>query len=253
MFLSDNKMDSTNKPIADLVTEDFRAAFVFRAFGIDYCCHGGQTIEDYCETHQVNPKEIYDALDDAYSRPLEQNFDFKFWPLGLLATYIETKFHSLAKKQVPLIKAALERGIRRHGKDFAQLHEISLIFDQAADELELHLKREELILFPYIKKISSNAETRHLFLAKEFSKIQRDIENLMLDHEQEGQHFSQIRLITENYSLPEDSPKSIRLVYSLLEDFDLSMQKHMHLERNILFEKTLGLLYPEQDASAAPR
>lgn len=246
-------MKSTDKTIAELVTEDFRAAFVFRAFGIDYCCDGSKTISEYCTDTDLNQKEIYDALKEAYTRPLEQNFDFKFWPLNLLATYIETKFHKLAKKQVPLIKAALERGIRRHGKDFLQLHEISLIFDQAAEELAQHLKREELILFPYIKKVFKNDETRHLLLSKDFSKIQRDIENLMLDHEQEGEYLTQIRSITDNYSLPEDSPKSIRLIYSLLEEFDLSMQKHMHLERNILFEETLNLLYPENEISIESR
>lgn len=240
-------MESKDKPIADLVTEDFRAAFVFRAFGIDYCCDGAKTIEEYCTESGLNPKEIYDSLKEAYTRPLEQNFDFKFWPLNLLATYIETKFHRLAKKQVPLIKAALERGIRRHGKDFPQLHEVSLIFDQAAEELGHHLKREELILFPYIKKVFKDEHVRHLLQSKDFSKIQRDIENLMLDHEQEGEYLTQIRKITDNYSLPEDSPKSIQLIYSLLEEFDLSMQKHMHLERNILFEETLNLLYPEQE------
>ncbi|MFC3414315.1 DUF542 domain-containing protein [Algoriphagus hitonicola] len=246
-------MESTDKTIADLVTADFRAAFVFRAFGIDYCCDGSKTISEYCTDNDLSSKEIYDSLSEAYTRPLEQNFDFKFWPLNLLATYIETKFHKLAKKQVPLIKAALERGIRRHGKGFLQLHEISLIFDQAAEELAQHLKREELILFPYIKKVFKNNETRQLMLSKDFSKIQRDIENLMLDHEQEGEYLTQIRSITDNYSLPEDSPKSIQLIYSLLEEFDLSMQKHMHLERNILFEETLNLLYPENEISIESR
>ncbi|WP_297336141.1 DUF542 domain-containing protein [Algoriphagus sp.] len=239
-------MKETDKTIAELVTADFRAAFVFRAFGIDYCCDGSKTIAEFCTDHELNPKEIFDSLQEAYKRPLEQNFDFKFWPLNLLATYIETKFHKLAKKQVPLIQAALERGIRRHGKNFLQLHEISLIFDQAAEELSQHLKREELILFPYIKKVFKNDETRQLLLGKDFSKIQRDIENLMLDHEQEGEYLTQIRIITDNYTLPEESPKSIRLIYSLLEEFDISMQKHMHLERNILFEETLNLLYPEK-------
>ena len=46
--------------IGELVAQDYRAASVFKKYGIDFCCQGNRTIQDACEAkkHQKTPSTI---------------------------------------------------------------------------------------------------------------------------------------------------------------------------------------------------
>ena len=50
-----------------------------------------------------------------------------------------------------------------------------------------------------------------------------------------------IRLLSDNYALPEDACASYGLLYKMLEEFESDMFTHIHLENNILFVEALEL------------
>ena len=43
-----------NQIIGELVAQDYRAATVFKKYGIDFCCQGNRTINDACEAKQID-------------------------------------------------------------------------------------------------------------------------------------------------------------------------------------------------------
>ncbi|HAZ23598.1 MAG TPA: iron-sulfur cluster repair di-iron protein, partial [Algoriphagus sp.] len=76
-------------PISEIVSRDYRAALVFRTFGIDFCCKGDQTIQEACTQKKIDPQLLFEKLVEAFTQPAEDHFDYKSWPLTLLANYIE--------------------------------------------------------------------------------------------------------------------------------------------------------------------
>ncbi len=42
-----------NQNIGELVAQDYRAASVFKKYGIDFCCQGNRTISDACIAKNV--------------------------------------------------------------------------------------------------------------------------------------------------------------------------------------------------------
>lgn len=74
-----------------------------------------------------------------------------------------------------------------------------------------------------------------------FEPIREAIHKLMEEHEQEGNYLNEIRTLTHNFTPPEYACNTYKVAFSLLEEFDMTMQKHMHLEHNILFPAALSI------------
>jgi len=61
------------------------------------------------------------------------------------------------------------------------------------------------------------------------------------EHTTAGDAMNQIRELSNNYSLPEDACNTFKALYSELKEFEEDLHKHIHLENNILFPKSIEL------------
>lgn len=62
-----------------------------------------------------------------------------------------------------------------------------------------------------------------------------------MEHELVGKNLEQIRVLSNNYLLPEDACASYSLLYRMLDEFEEDLHLHIHLENNILFPKAIEL------------
>ena len=141
------------KSVGEFVADSYRTAAVFQKYGIDFCCKGGKTINEVCESRKIPADELLTELHDVLTQSNDQSMDYQSWPLDLLADYIEKKHHRYVEQTMPPLKQFLEKLCKVHGEHHPELLEIKEQFDAAAGELTMHMKKEELILFPYIKKM----------------------------------------------------------------------------------------------------
>lgn len=235
-------MNNINRlTISEIVSNDYRTALVFRTFGIDFCCKGDQTIGEACTKKNADPQVLLEKLIEVFTEPSEENFDFKSWPPAVLATYIEKKHHDMIRERVPLIRKFLKRVVKVHGKHEPRLKEIKTLFETSTEDLHRHLEQEELIIFPFIRKISSDPKGETLIASPSFKQIRKSIYQLMEEHEQEGIYLSQIRQLSDDYTPPPYACNTYKVAFALLQEFDVNLQKHMHLERNILFPEVITL------------
>ncbi|MBS1550415.1 MAG: iron-sulfur cluster repair di-iron protein [Bacteroidetes bacterium] len=233
-------MTTLNKTIGEMVAEDFRTAAVFKKFGIDFCCKGNRSIEEACEPKNINPKDIYAAIENMNATQ-ESSGDFNSWPLDLLADYVEKVHHSYVAEKTPVLLQFLNKVSRVHGDRHPELIEIYQLFEDSAQDLAAHMKKEELILFPFIKKMM-HAEKNNLELDNpHFGTVENPVAMMKHDHEMEGERFRQIAELSDNYQFPEDACNTYRVTYQMLEEFENDLHKHIHLENNILFPKAVEL------------
>jgi regulator of cell morphogenesis and NO signaling len=61
------------------------------------------------------------------------------------------------------------------------------------------------------------------------------------EHTSAGDTLYQIRDLSNNYSHPEDACNTFKALYSELKEFEADLHKHIHLENNILFPKSIKL------------
>jgi regulator of cell morphogenesis and NO signaling len=226
--------------IGEMVAKDYRAATVFQKFGIDYCCKGNRTLEEATEMKKIDVNAVKAELEKVLNAPAEENMDFNFWPLDLLADYIEKKHHRYVEERIPLLLQYLNKLCKVHGDVHPELFEINRLFNETAGDLTSHMKKEELILFPYIRKmLKKQKDGSSVVSAPHFGTVKNPIKMMMDEHENEGERFEKISTLTDNYNPPADACNTYRVTYALLDEFEKDLHKHIHLENNILFPKSI--------------
>ncbi|CAN5504433.1 iron-sulfur cluster repair di-iron protein [soil metagenome] len=230
-----------NQIIGELVAQDYRSASVFKKYGIDFCCQGNRTIYDACTNKNINPKSIMDDLDFAIQAQKEKTTEYTSWPLDLLADYIEKKHHRYVEEKTLEIIPYLDKICKVHGDHHSELFEINKHFKDGAGELAKHMKKEELILFPFVRKLTK-AKREHLKIdSPHFGTVQNPIQMMMKEHATEGDRFRKIAELSNNYTPPQYACNTYRVTIALLKEFEDDLHLHIHLENNILFPKAIEL------------
>ncbi|TGV01935.1 iron-sulfur cluster repair di-iron protein [Flavivirga rizhaonensis] len=234
-------LKDSQKQIGQFVAEDFRTAAVFSNYGIDFCCRGHRTVEEVCDKNGIETSELLDKLQNVLSSTTGQNIDYKSWPLDLLVDYIEKKHHRYVEEKVPVLLQFLNKLCRVHGERHPELLKINEHFTASARELAAHMKKEELILFPFIKKMISATISKSAIEAPHFGTVENPIAMMKDEHDNEGVRFRDIAKLTNQYNPPADACNTFRVTYAMLEEFEKDLHLHIHLENNILFPKAIKL------------
>jgi len=228
-------IEIANKTIGEIVAEDYRAASIFESFGIDFCCKGNRSVEDACSGKNINADEVHEKLNKLSVSAEGGIPDFASWPSDLLVDYIEKKHHRYVTDTTPVLQQFLEKLCNVHGGRHPELFEINRLFNESAGELAMHMKKEELIVFPYIRNMVKANGNHQEFSRAHFGTVENPIKVLMQEHTNEGERFSEISELSNNYTPPADGCTTYRVAYQMLEEFEKDLHLHIHLENNILF------------------
>lgn len=227
--------------VGEVVAADYRAAAVFQKFGIDFCCKGDRSIANVCETSNISTSALIEELEQALKAGDTPVTDFKSWPLDLLADYIEKKHHRYVDAKLLEIKPYLAKIVSVHGGRHPELAEVEALFSETAGELTAHMKKEEFILFPFIRKMAKAKQDQAQIARPQFSTVENPVAMMKHDHDQEGERFAKIASLTNNYTVPADACNTYRVTFALLKEFEADLHMHIHLENNILFPKAIEM------------
>jgi regulator of cell morphogenesis and NO signaling len=233
--------DLKDKTIGEIVAEDYRAASVFESFGIDFCCGGNITVDEACRQNSVSPNEVATKLAAIANTQQGNSVDFRSWPLDLLADYIQKKHHRYVEEKTPIIKQYLAKVCMAHGERHPELFKIKEEFDASAGELAMHMKKEELMLFPFIGKMVRAKSAGQPLPQSPFGKVENPIQTMIAEHDIEGDRFKKIAELSGNYTVPADGCNTYRITYATLKEFEDDLHLHIHLENNILFPEAIKL------------
>lgn len=230
-----------NQIIGELVAKDYRTASVFKKYSIDFCCQGNRTIEEACEKKNIDTKKVLEDLVAMMESKSESTTDYQSWPLDLLADYIEKKHHRYVQEKTLEIQPYLDKICKVHGERHPELLKIKEEFNASAGELAAHMKKEELILFPFIRKMTKAKLENAKVDAAHFGTVINPIQMMMSEHTVEGHRFMKIEELTNNYTPPQDACNTYRVSFALLKEFEQDLHLHIHLENNILFPKAIEI------------
>ncbi len=232
---------SPKTTIGEIVANDFRTAALFSKKGIDFCCKGHRTLEEISDKKSLDITVLASELNEIINQKGDSTIDFKSWPMDLLADYIEKTHHRYIEDKTPVILLFLSKLCKVHGERHPELFEINELFKESAQDLAAHLKKEELILFPFIRKMVNARITNQPLEKPHFGTVDNPIEMMKHEHDTEGDRFREIARLTNNYIPPADGCTTYRTAFMMLEEFEQDLHKHIHLENNILFPNAQAL------------
>lgn len=221
--------------VGDIVTDDYRAAEIFKQQGIDFCCGGNQSLEQAAKEKKLDIAALENKLNNLDKVVTNNQPNFKEWNLDFLCDYIVNEYHKRVIIVLPQIMAYLDRIVQVHGKNHPELKEIADLFALINTELPIHQHQEENVFFPAIKElVSTNSSKSKAIITSQNSLM-------MEEHELIGSTMDKINVLSKSYSVPDDGCNTYRVTYKLLEEFEDNLHIHVHLENNILYSKALKL------------
>ncbi|WP_069998114.1 iron-sulfur cluster repair di-iron protein [Cellulosilyticum sp. I15G10I2] len=229
-----NQRFSLEDSIGAIVARFPGAADIFYTYHIDFCCGGDRPLKTAVNAQNLDGSEIINVLNNKYQAFLERNATFTDWAKqtpSLLIEYIINTHHSYLREKLPQLSAYISKIMKVHGQSHEELFKVHKLFNHLRTELEAHLVKEEELVFPLIKKYEREKDP----LQKE--QILKVIEELEKEHTGAGDVIKLLREVTEHYTVPQDTCVTFERTYQMLQEFELDLFQHIHLENNILFKR----------------
>ncbi|MBN2853844.1 MAG: DUF542 domain-containing protein [Clostridia bacterium] len=217
-----------NQTIGDSVARYPELARVYMKYGVDFCCGGdrsvGQAINNDTDEGISLIDEAEKAIEFSDSHLIgETRSKISDLSSALLIEHIKRVHHAYLKEELPLLSSLLFKILNVHGINHPELFDIHRLFSRLKADLESHLVKEEVLLFPAL--IEDNHDICHL------------IDELEKEHDAAGEALHQLTALTDHFRLPADACKTYQLTYDKLELLVSDMYLHVHAENSILFKR----------------
>ena len=225
--------------LAQIVNSNHRAASVFEKYHLDFCCKGKRSLAEACNEQQLILSSVTEELREIFSKTGNGDIDFDKVSLTQLCDYIVQTHHAYVKNEMPQIYAYLHKVALKHGERHPELNKIFQIFAAVKEEMEEHMKKEEMILFPRIKELEKLGHIENGQFQVNIGYLQSPINVMEHEHDHAGTQLNEIRVLTNDYTSPQDACTTYRLSFAALQAFEIDLHQHVHLENNILFPKAI--------------
>jgi regulator of cell morphogenesis and NO signaling len=234
-------MNASNRTIGEIVADDYRTAKVFESHGIDFCCGGNVALAATCAQKGIELAAFTGELERVKSEPVERSQNYVSWEMPFLADYIINTHHTYLKENTGQIAAYAHKIASVHGAHHPEVIEIAAIFDKIASDMAIHLREEEEVFFPAIKRADAAKKAGAAPAPKDLETIKESLKKLSREHEEIGDAIHTIRHLAKEYAIPSDVCNTFVVTYQKLKEFEDDLHKHVHLENNILFPKAAQL------------
>jgi len=231
---------SENNTVAEVVTSNIKTADVFKKHGIDFCCGGGISIKKACKKNNISFSELEKELSTINNATFNA-YNYDSWKLDFLVDHIENIHHSYVVENTPLVLQYASKVAKGHGHHYKEVIKINSLFMTVAQELAAHMKKEELILFPFIKQLVKADREGVKVNQPHFGTVNHPIAMMEEEHENAGDILKEIKKLSNSYTPPEGACNTFKALYAKLEEFEQDLHQHIHLENNILFHKAILL------------
>jgi regulator of cell morphogenesis and NO signaling len=234
---------TATKTVRELALENPNATRVFEKFGIDYCCGGKRSLEDACSAANLQVDEVLKSLQSAAASANTKDGEPN-WSAGLLSELIEgikSKHHKYTRAEIARLRPLLEKVCAAHGERHCELLEAREKFAALAQELSMHMMKEEMVLFPYIERMEEARIEGGPILPAPFGTVKNPVATMVHEHDLAGDLLKTLQALTNAYTPPADACLSYKTLYSALAEFERDLHEHIHLENNILFPRAIEM------------
>ncbi len=213
---------------------------VFERFHLDYCCGGNRPLAQACSEKGIAMEDVVAALSEA-TRSQTDEQDFTQATLAALIRHIVHTHHAYIRSEIPRLQSMADRVAAKHGPTHPESAPVQRKLAQLADELILHLNKEERILFPYIEDLERSHNHDAAPASACFGSVENPIQAMIHEHEGAATLLGEMRAATHNFvPWPGACPTTVGLYYGL-DDFERDLHRHVHLENNLLFPRAIAL------------
>lgn len=196
------------------------ATAVFRKFKLDFCCCGDIALEESARRRGVDLAAVEQEL-----AALRQSDVVSAAPreTAALINHILTRYHEVHRRELPELVKLARKVEAVHAEHPQAPRGLADLLQQMVGDLEMHMKKEELILFPSMLRHATG--------------IGAPIAQMRHDHDDHGAYLRRLEAIANGCVLPEGACRSWQALYAGAAKLADDLMEHIHLENNLLFPR----------------
>ncbi len=199
------------------------ATAVFRRHKLDFCCGGRATLAEAAEQQGVDAAAVtaeLAALEPGANRTLPAA------PEALIE-HIVARYHNVHRRELPELRRLAETVEKVHAGHPAVPAGLSAILGRMTEELEVHMQKEEQVLFPMMRRGGN-------------PMIVHPIGMMRREHDDHGATLRRLSALTDDFQPPTEACGTWQALYKGLQKLTDDLMEHIHIENNILFPRFGG-------------
>jgi regulator of cell morphogenesis and NO signaling len=149
--------------------------------------------------------------------------DWKTAPLGALLDHIIETHHLYLKRELPRLAAMLD-----------QAPDIRRVFEPLREELENHLMKEEMMLFPLIRTLELAGERGTAAPLSHCGSVRNPIRVMEREHTHATAALAELSRLTAGYTSPAGA------LCDGLRALDADLRQHIRLEEDFLHPRAVA-------------
>ncbi len=240
---STNTFEATTS-VGDIAANNPLATAIFARHKMDYCCGGNRPLAEACGIAGADMATVIQELEEL-ARP-EQDIDLTTAPLWQVVDHIEEVHHSYLKEAMPAIWAMMKKVLNAHSEAHPEYVELHQVTGGLFNELTGHLKKEEEILFPLIRKLSGadvpTPPGSACAVGHGCTTPEGPIQVMEAEHETAGAALRRMRELANDYAIPEFACTTLTALLKGLEECETDIHNHIHKENNILHPRVREMI-----------
>lgn len=198
------------------------ATGIFREYQLDFCCGGNQPLRHALAERNLDAEPVLAQLQAMQAEGSDEQ-DWSNVPRSALIEHLLSRYHNVHRRQLAEV-ILMSRRVEQVHRDHPDCpHGLAVHLEAMAEELEDHMRKEELILFPMLQTRASPAQ------------VQAPISVMRHEHDQHGEALRRMQGLANEFRPPKGACNTWRALYNNLAQFNEDLIQHIHLENNILF------------------
>ncbi len=215
-------MTFRDQTLGEIAAKQPGATRVLLRHRLDFCCGGGRTLAAACAQAGLDADAIARELD---GEPQTDEIAWDTRPAWELMDHIESRYHATLRRDVPPLLQAARKVERVHAQKPAVPAGLAMVLTAFWDELQEHMQKEELVLFPALRN-GANA-----------GRVAAPIRTMMRDHDVHAAALRRVRELTDDLVAPAHACATWRALYDGLVELERELMEHIHLENHVLFAR----------------
>jgi len=223
-----------NTKMADVILQNHHLLAVINRFGIELG-FGDKSVKEICQEYQLNTDfflEITNAFNDPDFYP-QHNLE-KF-PLKLIIDFLRKAHSFYLEQKIPEIATMIEQLVKASPDNQQKtMQMIQRFFKEYQQNLEEHIKREELVVYPYILKLEEylQSPTKNKEAYTELMRYQ--IENYAEEHDSIEDSLQELKTIIIKYLPPQQDYFLCYKILGQVDHLSEDMNNHTEMENKVL-------------------
>ncbi len=217
--------------LADVIRRLPDAVTVFEAAEIDYSCQGARTLSDAASDAGYTVEALIEKLEAARRRNASPNWFQE--SLTDLLQHLMSDHQTTVGEAVPAVQTKIEKAIEEVG-ELEDLSRMRILFANLAGSLNTHTTNEERDLFPFITDLDAAVSES---MGPPRMRISQRVLRELVEHETFRDRLRTLCELCQR--LPNE--KVIVELRTDLRRLSNAINRHMHLENNVLYPRAIEI------------